>query len=118
MTSVVIFGLFHGLAFLPVILSVVGPPPYDTQSFHTPPPSPTGNGNVNGFLVANGNKNNINGEAVALRDLHVAEVGGVTTPNGHLCRSVSEADLEDDPTQKLNENNPRVGAPSRAFIVL
>ena len=24
----VLFGLFHGLAFLPVVLSIVGPPPY------------------------------------------------------------------------------------------
>ena len=28
--TVVIFGLFHGLVYLPVILSWVGPAPYDT----------------------------------------------------------------------------------------
>ena len=28
--TVVIFGLFHGLVYLPVILSWVGPTPYDT----------------------------------------------------------------------------------------
>jgi len=105
-TSVVIFGLFHGLAFLPVILSVVGPPPYDTQSFHTPPPSPT-----------NIDNKDTHGEAVALRGLYTEEVDCVTTPNGHMRRSVSERDLEDDPTNKLNENNPRVGIPSRLFIL-
>jgi hypothetical protein len=25
---VVLFGLFHGLVFLPVLLSIIGPPPY------------------------------------------------------------------------------------------
>lgn len=30
-TSVVIFGLFHGLIFLPVILSLIGPSPYDSK---------------------------------------------------------------------------------------
>lgn len=28
---VVVFGLFHGVIFLPVILSIIGPQPYETS---------------------------------------------------------------------------------------
>ena len=27
-SSIVLFGLYHGLAFLPTLLSIIGPPPY------------------------------------------------------------------------------------------
>ncbi|XP_062571454.1 protein patched homolog 1-like isoform X2 [Saccostrea cucullata] len=35
--TVVVFGLFHGLVYLPVVLSWLGPKPYDTSSVHTSP---------------------------------------------------------------------------------
>ena len=30
--TVVLYGLFHGLVYLPVVLSWVGPPPYQSRS--------------------------------------------------------------------------------------
>lgn len=34
---VILFGLFHGIVFLPVILSVTGPPPYKNSMIQMPP---------------------------------------------------------------------------------
>ena len=33
----VVFGLFHGLVYLPVVLSWLGPEPYHTSSVHKSP---------------------------------------------------------------------------------
>ncbi|XP_034243315.1 NPC intracellular cholesterol transporter 1-like isoform X2 [Thrips palmi] len=62
-TSVVVFGCFHGLFFLPVMLSWLGPPNYEA-SVH---------------------QNNVDDQAVVLKD--------ITIPNGHCVSNVDGVEV-------------------------
>ena len=105
----VIFGLFHGLALLPVLLSLVGPAPYEINSFtnsddkhtnYTDVPHDTGH-------IANGHLDHVQlTEVNTTKPVHV---------NGdlHKGRSVSKCDINDTDINDgleilLNDQNPRV----------
>ncbi|XP_052274727.1 patched domain-containing protein 3-like isoform X2 [Dreissena polymorpha] len=116
-TSVVIFGLFHGLVFLPVILSIVGPEPYDRR-FLSPLDTHPNNINVDmdyELRVTNNrdDKKLNNMEVVPLRPRDVSMLDIFCkefprTENGHMCNYSRDIPM-DDSDSHANEyiQNPR-----------
>lgn len=119
-TSVVVFGLFHGLVFLPVILSIVGPEPYDTKFLSPIEDQPE---TKYAELAANQelsvHENNHNPEHIRLCEVPPklgngnvkhSYISGFPTENGTVCNSFEIDDILDfDPNLDKNaEDNPRV----------
>ena len=110
----VIFGLFHGLVFLPVILSIIGPDPYDTKFLSPIEDQPE----TKYAVIAADQEYTVNQTAqseehIRLFEMQSSESNGKVKhsdwsdfplTNGHVCNSVNE--FRD--TEENIEDNPRV----------